>query len=193
MAKRFYNPGTAIENRLQFDNPTKGENGEVFPSYFPLNIPEHTFFEVSTEMEVPAIGGDTITVSLEIWKRVAADYARYGVVVIDPKLKDLKDGGNIAKTDAEAKKLGDDIWKDSLLQLIREHQQKCLEARQAGMVPRRAVGPVAYALKTLNVEDPAGDVADVVQRKQDVSEVESLKKQLEEMKTIVMNMATKGK
>lgn len=194
MAKRFYNPGTAIENRIPFDNPTKGENGEVFPSYYPFSAPEHTFFEVSSEMEVPAPGGDTITVALDIYKRVAADYARYGIVLIDPKLKELKDGGNLVRTDAEGKALGDEIWKEHMYGLVREHQQKCLEARQAGMVPRRAIGPVAYALRTLGIEDPAGDVADVVQKKEDMGEVAELKKLVASLQKSMLDLATaKGK
>lgn len=189
MAKRFYNPGTAIENLLQFDNPTKGDNGEVFPSYYRLKVPAHSFFEVASEIEVPAGDGTSVSVALDVWKRIANDYAKYGVVLIDDKLKTLKSGGNLAKEDKSARELGDRIWEENLFDLVREHQQLCIAARQAGMVPRRAVGPVAHALKTLNIEDPAADVADVVKAKEDNSRVAVLEKELGDLKTLLANLS----
>jgi hypothetical protein len=193
MAKRFYNPGTAIDNRIQFDHPTNDIREQNIVSYWSFHAPAQSFFEIPTEIEVMTTEGSVRHVSVEFWKQIKTDYARYGVVLVDQKAKPRDALDNVVSTDKEAREKGDELWKESLFQLYREHERLCMEARSAGAKPRRAIGPTAYALKVLNIEDPAGDIADVVQKKEDVSKVASLEAQIAELQKVVMNLATKGK
>lgn len=195
MAKRFYNPGAAFEETLKFDHPTNDIREQNINSYWTVKAPEHGFFEVPTEIEFPGKDGEPLRVAVNFWQRVKRDYEKYGVVLVDVHAK-LKPGDNTVHADDEAREMGDERWRESLFELVREHEKLCLEVRSAGMKPQRAKGRIAYALKVLNIEDPAQDVADVVKKREDTSKMAELEKKLAEMQRQIVDMATataKGK
>lgn len=197
MAVKFYNPGARLFERLRFDHPTNDPVNQNNVSYFQIDVPEASFFEVPTEVTVETIGGGEQAVAVRFAQRIQADFRDIGVVLIDHK-RDLKkkpigEDENVALNEKDAKEKGDRLWKDAMLRLVREHEKICYEARANGFKPQRGRGSVAHALKTLGIEDPANDVADVLQRKQDVSELESVKAQLAEMQKMMLNLAAKGK
>jgi hypothetical protein len=197
MSVRFYNPGSRIHEMLTFDHPTNDVKEQNLISYFALDAEPGSFFEVPSEVEVQLEDGETRAVPVNFGKRITADFAKLGVVLIDPKRNTKKhpigSEENVATNDKDAKIRAQELWEEAMYRLVREHEENCIKLRDNGHKPKRAFGNVAHALKTLGIEDPANDVEDVVRRKQDVSEVAQLKAQLAEMQTMILNLATKGK
>jgi membrane protease subunit (stomatin/prohibitin family) len=98
----------------------------------------------------------------------------------------------VALNEKDAREKGERLWRDCMIDLVRAHTQQCAEIRSHNNIPMRARGTTAHAFKTLGIEDPANDVADVLSRKQDVSEVADLKRQLEELKTLMLTGSAKA-
>lgn len=196
MSVRFYNPGSRIKEMLTFDHPTNDAKEQNLISYYALDVEEKSFFEVPTEVTVQLEDGDSRTVPVQFGRRIKNDFAPLGVVLVDPKRdvkkKPIGEQDNVALNDKDARVRGEELWREAMFRLVREHEENCMKLRDNGHKPKRAFGNVAHALKELGIEDPANDVEDVVRRKQDVGEVAELKKQLDDMKTLVMSLA-KGK
>ena len=95
----------------------------------------------------------------------------------------------MAPTDEEAVSRAKALYRASLVELVREHQEHCAQVRAAGMIPRAATNATARALKILGIEDPANDLNTVLQRRQDNNEVASLKEQLSKLEDLVKVMA----
>lgn len=195
MSVKFYNPGSRIYELMKFDHPTNDPKVQNLVSYYQIDAAEASFFEVPTEITVITDSGEERNISVNFAKRLKEDYREFGVVMIDPKRdpkkKPIADEDNVALNEKDAKIKGDLLLKDAMFRLIREHETIVIEARNNGHRPQRAKGNVAHALKTLGIEDPANDVEDVVKRKQDTSEVAELKRQVEELKSLMLG--AKGK
>lgn len=197
MAVKFYNPASRITETLRFDSPLKDERQQPLVAYHNLDVPAESYFEVPTELSV-TIDGEPLSVSVQLPKIVRDQYRfSHCVVQIDPardtKRKPISDEENVAVNEKDAKTRADELWKQTMIGLVREHKRLCNEARHNGLTPMRARGNVAHALRALGIEDPANDVEDVLKRKADDSETAKLRAELDEMKKLVMNMATKGK
>lgn len=191
-AKRFYNPGPAITETVRFDKPFNDKESNTV-AYHHLSAPEAGFFEVPSVITINQEGGEAIEVPTQLPTIIRQQFRKQGFVMVDPSAK-IKPGDNVVKTDKEAIALGNEMLEEDLYETYREHERICLERKNAGLKPKRATGRVAWAINRLGVEDPANDIEDVVKRKQDQTEVDKLKEQLEEMKRLVMNLATaKGK
>lgn len=192
MAIRFYNPGTRINAKLTFDHPTNDIRVQNTISYHPLDAEEGSFFDVPTEVNVTTDNGD-VAVPVNFYKRVKLDYRSFGVVMIDPRAKQpIHEDDNVALTEKEAKEKGERLWRQCLLQHVREHERICIEARHNGLKPKPAFGNVKHALKVLGVEDPAEDIADVLARKQDTSEVATLKQTVANLQTQMNQLLAKA-
>jgi|SRR6185437_11295966 len=200
MARRFYNPGTKINEIVKFDHPTNDIKDQNIVSYWPVLAEAKSFFDVPTEVSVPTLDGDTTQISVRIADIIRHDYKHLGVVMIDPsrdiKKKPIGDEENIALNEKDAKEKGDRIWLAHLYELVRDHERTVMEIKAKGSRPERARGNVAFAFKTLGIKDPANDVEDVLQREQDGGKVSALEAQLAQMQAdmakLVANMS-KGK
>jgi len=191
MPIKFYNPGPKINEPMRFDHPTNDIKEMNLVSFWHIDAPEKSFFDVPTEVSVSTAEGEH-TVPVKFADRVQELYRPFGVVRVNPRPKHpIDEEDNVALTEKEAKEKGERLWRDCMIGLVRAHTQQCAEIRSHGNIPMRARGTTAHAFKTLGIEDPANDVVDVLSRKQDVSEVADLKRQLEELKSMMLAKAGK--
>jgi len=191
MPIRFYNPGPRIAEPMRFDHPTNDPKEMNLVSFWHIEAPEKAFFDVPTEVTVETPDGEH-TVPVKFADRVQELYRRYGIVRINPKPRNpIEEEDNVALTEKDAKEKGERLWRDCMIDLVRAHTLQCAEIRSHNNIPMRARGTTAYAFKTLGIEDPANDVVDVLSRKQDVSEVADLKRQVEELKSMMLTGAKK--
>ncbi len=198
MAVKFYNPGFKIREMMKFDHPTNDIKQENINSYWWVVADAKSFFMVPTEISLETINGP-VDISVPFPRLVKEQYREHAVVMIDPKRDTTKrpiaEEDNVATNEREAKAKAELLWKDAQLKLIREHEDRCREARDAGKRPQRAKGNIKHALDALGIEDPANDIEDVIQRKQDTSEVGELRAQLKSIQDQMADFlaATKGK
>lgn len=188
MAVKFYNPGSKIFELMKFDHPTNDIKQMNLVSYFQVDANEKSFFEVPTEVTVQAESGEQ-TVAVKFADRIQKEYRDLAVVRINHKATDIHEDENVAVNDKDAKEKGERLWKECMQNLIREHVKAVTETRNNGLTPSRARGTVAHAFKTLGIEDPANDVADVLSRKQDTSEIDTLKKQVADLTALMLKKA----
>lgn len=188
MAVKFYNPGSKIFEKLAFDHPTNDVKQMNLVSYFQIDAAEKSFFDVPTEVAVNAESGEQF-VAVRFAERIQKDYKDLGVVRINPKAKEINEDDNVALNEKDAKEKAERLWKECMQQLIREHVKAVNETKHAGLTPSRAKGTVAHAFKTLGIEDPANDVADVLNRAQDNNKVTELQRELAELRLLVMKKA----
>lgn len=193
MAVKFYNPGTRIYEKLAFDHPTNDVKHMNLVAYYQIDAPAKAFFDVPTEVEVQTDNGPQ-SVSVRFADRIQADYRTLGVIRVNPRAKQpVHEDDNVVLDAKDAKEKGDRLWKDAMIQLVREHKQRCDEARNANLTPQRAKGTVKHALEELGIEDPANDVEDVLKRKQNTSENDALKAQLAALQQQVNKLVGAGK
>lgn len=188
MAKRFYNPGNAINEMLRFDHPTNEPKDLNNVAYYRLEVAPRSFFEVPTHTEVETANGPQ-EVAVGFWKRIKEDYRSYGVVLVDPKARDAAGDDNVAASDKEAREKGDALFKEHLIALAREHVARCEEARAYGGVPRRAIGNTAHALKVLGITDPADQVGTAVESTKKTAEISALEEKINRLEKLLESKA----
>lgn len=187
MSVRFYNPGNRIYEQLRFDHPINIQDQRNINavSYFQLEAPEKSFFEVPDVLEITPDSGEPIQVSVDFASRVQRDFIDYGIVRIDlkrdTKKKPIREEENIATNDKDAKTKGDLRWREFLEAKAREHIQNVEQAHSIGGVPSRARGIYAHALKTLGIEDPADRVGNAIRRTDDNEKIANLERQVAEL------------
>lgn len=184
---RFYNPGTALEERLQYTNPAKDAKDTNTTSYHLLRAEEKAFFEVPDVISLDTLDGE-IQVPVSFAKIVKRQHSRRGVVLVDPRAKKAADDDNIAPTDDAATKKGDAMWKDYLKQTCQEWYTIVSEIKQQGGVPRAAQGLFKYALKALHMEDPADTVDTITRAKEGQQTNASTVAQMQEMRDMIMKL-----
>jgi hypothetical protein len=159
---RFYNPGSAITQMLPYTNTTKDPRDGSTVSHHLLNAPEREFFDIPDVIHLVTIDGEA-TVPVGFSRIVKAQFAQRGVIMINPRAKDIFEDDNLAADEAHAKVKGDRIWKDYLRAKASEWYAIVAEIKAGGGVPRAATGLFAFALKQLHMEDPA-DIVDTIIR-----------------------------
>lgn len=159
---RFYNPGQKICQMLPYTNTTKDPRDGSTVSHHLLNAPERGFFELPDVITLITIDGEA-TVPVGFSRVVKAQFAARGVVMINPRAKDIFPDDNLTLTDEEAVVKGNKIWKEYLKSKATEWYNIVREIKAGGGVPRAATGLFAYALDQLHMEDPA-DVVDTIIR-----------------------------
>ncbi len=188
----FYNPGMRICERLAFDHPTNDVKNVNLIAYYLVDAPQESFFTLPTQIPVSTVDGEERMVSVDFAKRFQNSYRDYGVVRIDAKRKNVNPDDNIAANEKEAREKGDRLWRDFLEAKAREHIANVDQAVAAGVVPMRAKGVYAHALKVLRMQDPADKVGSVVQSNQNISEMSALQSQLAELKQQIEKLTKKG-
>lgn len=159
---RFYNPGSTIQQMLPYTNTSKDpRDGSTISNYL-LNAPERDFFDLPDVITLLTIDGEA-TIPVGFSRIVKATFRSRGVIMINPRAKDVFEDDNLALNEKDAQVKGDRIWKEYLRSKASEWYGIVAEIKAGGGVPRAATGLFAFALKQLHMEDP-GDVVDTIIR-----------------------------
>jgi hypothetical protein len=114
-------------------------------------------------------------------RTICDKYGHLGVVLIDPKKNAMAWGRPIAKTDKEAKVLGDDINARYLRQIVQDYINQYEENKAQGRTSLPAQQYTKRALKALGIADPALQVQNFVERAAQKDEVAELKEQMAQL------------
>ncbi|MCU1247090.1 MAG: hypothetical protein JWQ49_119 [Edaphobacter sp.] len=155
---RFYNPGQRIQEKLPYNN--LNDPREVCNiSYHLINAPEKDFFEVPESVTLLTVDGSEAEIRADFPREVKRLFAHRGVVLVNPRFKgEVLETDNIALTDAEAKVKGDAMYHEHLRAIVDDWFTIVDRAKAAGGRPRPAQGLHKYALKALNLQDPADTI-----------------------------------
>jgi hypothetical protein len=181
---RFYNPGSEIRQMLPYTNTTKDPRDGSTVSHHLLSAPEQGYFELPDVITLMTLDGEA-TVPVGFSRIVKAQFASRGVVMINPRAKDIFEDDNLATNDDDAKVKGDRIWKDYLRSKASEWYGIVAEIKAGGGVPRAATGLFAFALKQLHMEDPADVVDTIIRAKEGQQSNASQQAQIDELKATV--------
>jgi hypothetical protein len=139
-----------------------------------LKVDAQSFFEAPGMIEMDGRGAS----STNFDRTIGDKFGALGVVLIDPKKNPMSWGRPLAKTDKEAKLLGDSIHDEYLQDVVQKHINNVEEAKSAGRTPLPAQHFTKYALKKLGIADPARQVQNFVEQASQTSEVAVLKAQM---------------
>lgn len=162
---RFYNPGQEINDRLQYTHPTKDPREGNTTSYHLMEAPREDFFEIPDQLVIDSPEGE-IQVPVNFGKRIKALYQARGVIQVIEGKKDVSEDDNVAASDKEAKIKGAAMWREYLKAMVQQHYTSVAEVKSFGGVPRAAQGLTKYAIKFLNMEDPADQVDTITRAKE---------------------------
>lgn len=162
---RFYNPGTKIDEKIQYTHPTKDPKEGSTLSYYTFSVDAKEFVDIPDTLTLDTPEGE-VTVAVNFGKRIKKDYQARGVVLVDARLKNVLDDDNAAADDKDARRKGDLMWREHLKSIAQQHYTSVAETKSFGGVPRAAVGLTKYALNMLNMEDPADQVDTITRAKE---------------------------
>lgn len=182
---RFYNPGTKIDEKIQYTHPTKDPKEGSTLSYYGFAVDQKDFVDVPDVLNLISPEGEELTVAVNFSKRIKKDYQNRGVILVDPRLKDILDDDNAATDDKEAKRKGDSMWREHLKSIVQAHYTSVAETKSFGGVPRAAVGLTKYALNMLNMEDPADQVDTITRAKEGQATDAATQKQIADLTALV--------
>lgn len=182
---RFYNPGTKIDEKIQYTHPTKDPKEGSTLSYYGFAVDQKDFVDVPDVLNLISPEGEELTVAVNFAKRIKKDYQNRGVILIDSRLKDILDDDNAATDDKEAKRKGDLMWREHLKSIVQAHYTSVAETKSFGGVPRAAVGLTKYALNMLNMEDPADQVDTITRAKEGQASDAATQKQIADLTALV--------
>lgn len=166
---RFYNGGNADDLTLPYT--VEGRNAFYF-----VRIKGKDFFEVP---ETIRVNGKSHFTNFDI--TIPTRKGAIGVVRVDKDTEETASSGRVARSDHEARKLGDKIHEEYLIGLVQDYINRVEQFKLQGMNPLPAQGYVKYALKTLNVADPAEPVRNFVQRASEDERIKALESKIEEL------------
>lgn len=167
---RFYNGGNADDLTLAYTVDNRN-------AYHHIRIEAKSFFEVPEMKTLP--GNKKVFTNFD--QTVPTRKGQFGVIRVDPDADEAPFTGVIARTDEEARKIGDERHRDYLIQLVQDYTNHVEKLRAQGMTALPAQGYTRYALKALNVEDPAESVRNLVNKAEESKEIKALRKQVEEL------------
>lgn len=197
---RFYNPGPRFQDTLRYDLPYKmeiaGKPQQTVQGMLPITAESQSFFDIpQAVMLVNEESGNEDTATLPgIYTRIMSQLRERGVVLVEAKRhRSRQSDPNVASTEAEAKKLGAELYDQFMREKAQEWFRIVSEAKSMHAVPNRASGVYAQALKHLHLADPA-DSIDVIEherkaagsQKETNAEVSELKAQLARLEGMLM-------
>ena len=179
---RFYNPGPAFSEKMRFDHPTNDPKYLNNISFWIVNAEKESFFDCPTVVDVDSLQG-TVQIAVQFADRLHKEFREFGIIRIDPKRdpETINPSEQIATNEKDAKSLGKAVWEDYMLQLAREHIETVERARNVGVIPARAMGLKAHALKVLGMQDPADAAGNLAKTNKDVPALEAIMAQMAEM------------
>lgn len=190
---RFYWPGTDVNERWAFDNPFKNSDrsGELQAiAYYPVNVKQGQFFHIPTALTIINDAQEELTANVQgVFNSIMQQYREQGVVLVEKKRHTTRlNDPNVASTDEEAKELGDGLWMEFLRGKALEWHGIVQNTRAMGGVPLPASGLFKYALKKLNMQDPANTIEVIEnerragqQAREDINTIAALKAQNEDL------------
>lgn len=158
---RFYNPGSLINEKIQYTHPTKDPKEGSTLSYHLFLVGEKDFVDVPDTLTLDTAEGE-VTVAVNFAKRIKKDYQSRGMILIDSRMKNILEDDNAATDDKEAKRKGDSMWREYLGSIAREHFAAVDRTRAFGGVPQPATGLTKHALNALKMQDPADHVGTII-------------------------------
>jgi hypothetical protein len=177
MAFRFYNGGNA-------DSVTFPYSVEDRNAFYPVRIPEKDFFELPESIR---INGKQYWTNFDI--TVITRKGPTGVVRVDKDAEETAFTGPIARTDKEARALGDKIHEEYLIGLVQDYINRVEAFKAQGLNPLPAQGYTKYALKKLNVSDPAEPVRNFVLKATEAEKLKELEAKIQHLEAL---LAKKG-
>ena len=147
---RFYNGGNADNLTLPYS--VDGRN-----SFYFVRINSKEFFEVP---ETVRIQNKTYFTNFDI--TIPTRKGPMGIIRVDGDAEETAATGRIARSDEEARKLGDAIHQEYLIGVVQDYTNLMKLYHAQGFNPLPAQGYVKHALKVLNIEDPAEPVRNFV-------------------------------
>jgi hypothetical protein len=181
---RFYNPGSEIRQMLPYTNTTKDPRDGSTVSQHLLNAPQRDYFELPDVITLVTIDGEA-TVPVGFSRIVKAQFASRGVIMINPRAKNIFEDDNLATNDEDAQVKGDRVWKEYLRSKASEWYAIVAEIKAGGGVPRTATGLFAFAIKQLHMEDPADTVDTIIRAKEDQKTNAAQQAQIDQLTAIV--------
>ena len=170
---RFYNGYNAINEAIPYSKVDVDRDTNPNGLWL-LKVEAQSFFEAPGMIELDGRGAS----STNFDRTIGDKYGALGVVLIDPRKNPMSWGRPLAKTDKEAKILGDSIHDEYLQDVVQKYINNVEENQAAGRTSLPAQGYVKYALNKLGIADPARKVANHVERAAETSAVAELKKQM---------------
>lgn len=171
---RFYNGGNADDLTLSY-SVIDGDKTRTGRHVVRLNSKD--FFEVPES--IPVKGRQHFT-NFDI--TVPTRKGQFGVIRVSPDAEQTSDTGHIARTDEEAKKLGDEKHEEYLIKLVQEYIDRVEQFRAQGFNPLPAQGYTKYALKALNIEDPVETVRNHVVKAAENDRIAALEAEVKALK-----------
>jgi hypothetical protein len=188
---RAYNPGSKImQDRFSYDHPTNDPRNQNLIAYWTFDAPAESFFDIPTEQIVETVNGPQ-AVPVRFADRIRKEYRDYGIVLIDPKAKNLNPDDNLARDDKEAKEKGDRFWRAYLETKAREHIDNVNQAKAFNVPPKRAHGIYSHALKVLSLTDPADPVGNMVESTRNTADFGALQAQLVAMQAQIERLTAR--
>lgn len=177
---RAYNPGSKVEHTFQFDHPTNDPRVQNLVSYWKFEALQESFFDIPTEQVVDTLNGP-VSVAVRFAERVKREFKDYGIVIVDPRVKEPHPEDNVAANDKDAREKGTRMWRDYLESKAREHIENVERAKAFNVPAKRAHGVYSHALRILGLQDPADPVGNIIQTTQNVADVGALQATLVQM------------
>jgi hypothetical protein len=171
---RFYNGYNAINEAIPYTK-VDVEKDTNPNGLWHLKVEAKSFFEVPGMIELDGKGASTTNFDRTIGDKFGA----LGVVLVDAKKNPMSWGRPVAKTDKEAKTLGDDIHDTYLQDVVQKYINNVEENKSQGRTSLPAQGYVKYALNKLGIADPARNVQNFVERAAQKDEVAELRSQMD--------------
>lgn len=166
---RFYNGGNAHDLTI----PYTVEDRNAF-HYVRINAKD--FFEVPETIKV---SGKQYWTNFD--QTIPTRKGLFGIIRVDKDVEETAATGRVARTDDEARKLGDEIHQEYLIQIVQDYTNRVEAFRSQGFNPLPAQGYVKYALTTLNIEDPAEPVRNHVAKATENERIAALEAQLKSL------------
>lgn len=170
---RFYNGGNADDLTLMY-SVIDGNNTRT--GRHVVRIHSKDFFEVPESISVK---GRQHFTNFDI--TVPTRKGQFGVIRVSSDAEETADTGRIARTDEDAKRLGDRMHEDYLIKLVQDYTDNVEALRAQGLNSKPAQGYTKYALTTLNVEDPVETVRNFVTKAAENERIAALEAQVKEL------------
>lgn len=175
MMFRFYNGGLKLDTAVHYSLPPASKEDGERNALWRIEAEEKSFFEAPAMIQVKKIG--MVVTNLD--RTILDKFGPLGVVLVDDR-EDLM-GMPVEKTDKKAKERGDAAFQEYLEDAAQKYLNQVQESKARGLTVWPARDFVKYALKKLNMADPALEVRNFVEKAAETSEVATLKAQMAEL------------
>lgn len=186
---RIYNGGDRFSQLMGYSREDGHDN--AVRGYHPVDVPEHSFFELPTVLFGTLNGSRNNVYFLPTL--LATNGKPNGLVVVDKNATDdeVAADAHLANSEKQAVEKSEAILKEYWMELVQIHLDDNDKRRAAGQPLKEATGYTKKALKALNIEDPGAKVREKLALQGAADSVDELKKQVAELTKLVQAGAKK--